>query len=45
VLLSDVDLLRWRQDLIEDRNRLAAFMPPPGRSTPPGTPSSRRCAT
>lgn len=25
VLLSDVDLLRWRQDLIEDRNRLAAL--------------------
>ena len=25
VLLSDVDLLRWRQDLIADRNRLAAL--------------------
>ncbi|HNA86181.1 MAG TPA: helicase-related protein [Nitrospira sp.] len=25
VLLTDVDLLRWRQDLIEDRNRLAAL--------------------
>jgi len=23
VLLTDVDLLRWQQDLIEDRNRLA----------------------
>ena len=25
VLLSDVDLIRWKQDLIEDRNRLAAL--------------------
>lgn len=25
VLLTDVDLLRWRHDLIEDRNRLAAL--------------------
>lgn len=25
VLLTDVDLLRWRQDLIEDRNRLATL--------------------
>ena len=25
VLLSDVDLVRWRQDLIEDRNRLATL--------------------
>lgn len=25
VLLKDVDLIRWRQDLIEDRNRLAAL--------------------
>ncbi|MDO8268122.1 MAG: helicase-related protein [Moraxellaceae bacterium] len=25
VLLGDVDLLRWRQDLIEDRNRLATL--------------------
>ena len=25
VLLSDVDLLRWKQDLIEDRNRLATL--------------------
>jgi hypothetical protein len=25
VLLSDVDLVRWRQDLTEDRNRLAAL--------------------
>jgi len=26
VLLGDVDLIRWRQDLIEDRNRLATLM-------------------
>ncbi|MCD2511584.1 helicase-related protein [Comamonas endophytica] len=26
VLLSDVDLLRWKQDLIEDRNRLATLL-------------------
>ncbi|MBB5456761.1 helicase-related protein [Paraburkholderia sp. Cpub6] len=26
VLLSDVDLVRWRQDLIEDRNRLATLL-------------------
>ena len=26
VLLKDVDLLRWRQDLIEDRNRLATLL-------------------
>jgi|APMI01.1.fsa_nt_gi hypothetical protein len=26
VLLSDVDLIRWRQDLIEDRNRLATLL-------------------
>lgn len=25
VLLGDVDLIRWKQDLIEDRNRLAAL--------------------
>ena len=25
VLLSDVDLVRWKQDLIEDRNRLATL--------------------
>ena len=25
VLLGDVDLIRWRQDLVEDRNRLAAL--------------------
>jgi hypothetical protein len=25
VLLQDVDLIRWRQDLIDDRNRLAAL--------------------
>jgi len=25
VLLSDVDLIRWKQDLIEDRNRLASL--------------------
>ncbi|MCE8039758.1 helicase-related protein [Halomonas sp. MCCC 1A11062] len=25
VLLSDVDLIRWKQDLIEDRNRLATL--------------------
>ena len=25
VLLQDVDLIRWRQDLIEDRNRLATL--------------------
>lgn len=26
VLLNDVDLIRWRQDLIEDRNRLATLL-------------------
>jgi SNF2 family DNA or RNA helicase len=26
VLLKDVDLIRWRQDLVEDRNRLAALL-------------------
>ena len=26
VLLKDVDLVRWRQDLIEDRNRLATLL-------------------
>lgn len=26
VLLSDVDLIRWKQDLIEDRNRLATLV-------------------
>ncbi len=26
VLLKDVDLIRWRQDLIEDRNRLATLL-------------------
>ncbi len=26
VLLTDVDLLRWQQDLIEDRNRLATLL-------------------
>ncbi|MBK8164441.1 MAG: helicase [bacterium] len=26
VLLQDVDLLRWRQDLVEDRNRLATLL-------------------
>jgi hypothetical protein len=26
VLLQDVDLVRWRQDLVEDRNRLATLL-------------------
>ncbi|MFD5449621.1 helicase-related protein [Streptomyces sp. NPDC127100] len=26
VLLGDVDLIRWRQDLVEDRNRLATLL-------------------
>ncbi len=26
VLLQDVDLIRWRQDLVEDRNRLASLL-------------------
>ncbi len=26
VLLNDVDLIRWRQDLVEDRNRLATLL-------------------
>ena len=25
VLLQDVDIVRWKQDLIEDRNRLASL--------------------
>src|SRR6185295_17916832 len=26
VLLKDVDLIRWKQDLVEDRNRLATLL-------------------
>ncbi|MBN0294685.1 helicase, partial [Pseudomonas aeruginosa] len=26
VLLDDVDLIRWKQDLLEDRNRLATLL-------------------
>ncbi|MBN0567178.1 helicase, partial [Pseudomonas aeruginosa] len=26
VLLGDVDLIRWKQDLLEDRNRLATLL-------------------
>lgn len=33
VLLQDVDLIRWRQDLIEDRNRLAALASAAGQVT------------
>jgi hypothetical protein len=42
VLLKDVDLIRWRQDLIEDRNRLATLLRRRrARWMPPATPSSR----
>ena len=42
---QDVDLVRWRQDLIEDRNRLATLLSAarPGRRRR-ATPSSARCA-
>ena len=46
VLLQDVDLVRWRQDLVEDRNRLATLLPrgPRGRRrrATPSSPGSRR---
>ena len=41
VLLQDVDRVRWRQDLIEDRNRLATLLSAAHRWTRPGTPSSQ----
>ena len=42
---KDVDLIRWRQDLIEDRNRLATLHCRRARRwTPRATPSSRPCA-
>ena len=45
VLLQDVDPVRWRQDLIEDRNRLATLHAAAARvTTSNATPSSRRCA-
>jgi hypothetical protein len=44
VLLGDVDLIRWKQDLIEDRNRLATLHAAAGRWMPPATPSLRPCA-
>jgi hypothetical protein len=34
VLLQDVDLIRWRQDLIEDRNRLASLVAAARQVTP-----------
>jgi len=34
VLLSDVDLVRWRQDLLEDRNRLATLVSTASEVTP-----------
>jgi len=34
VLLSDVDLVRWRQDLIEDRNRLSTLASAASQVTP-----------
>lgn len=34
VLLSDVDLVRWRQDLIEDRNRLSTLVSAASQVTP-----------
>jgi len=34
VLLSDVDLVRWRQDLIEDRNRLSTLLSTASRVAP-----------
>ena len=40
MLLKDVDLIRWRQDLIEDRNRLATLHSLQSRSARHGTPSS-----
>jgi hypothetical protein len=39
VLLRTWTYVRWRQDLIEDRNRLARCMPRPSRSTRHATPS------
>ena len=40
VLLQDVDRVRWRQDLIEDRNRLAALLSAARSVTAIATPSS-----
>ena len=34
VLLNDVDLIRWKQDLIEDRNRLATLLAAAQNVTP-----------
>ncbi len=34
VLLSDVDLVRWRQDLVEDRNRLSTLLSAASQVTP-----------
>lgn len=34
VLLSDVDLIRWKQDLVEDRNRLASLLSAAKQVTP-----------
>lgn len=34
VLLSDVDLVRWKQDLLEDRNRLATLLSAAQQVTP-----------
>jgi hypothetical protein len=42
VLLKDVDLVRWKQDLIEDRNRLATLLCAPAEQVDArATPSSR----
>jgi hypothetical protein len=35
VLVQDVDLVRWRQDLVEDRNRLANLLAAAREITPP----------
>jgi hypothetical protein len=44
VLLQDVDRIRWRQDLIEDRNRLATLLSAAKQVSARETPSSRPCA-
>ena len=42
VLLQDVDRVRWRQDLIEDRNRLATLLSAARQVGLLATPSWRR---
>ena len=45
VLLGDVDLIRWKQDLLEDRNRLATLLAAARKWMPLAMPSWQPCAT